>query len=70
VDEHGAEPGSRASLPERCQVGRIVVGEAPGTRALDEELDGVGVDVDGAVDRFLDPASTVGSEQHGVNLAS
>ena len=50
----GLEKGS--GEPNRAKVGRIVVGEAPRPRALDEELDGVGVDLPGALDRLLDPA--------------
>ena len=70
MDEHGAEPGLVAALAERGQVGGVVIGEAPGARALDEELDRVGADLDGAVDRLLDAASAVGAEEHAVTLAS
>ena len=70
MDEHGAEPGLGAALAERREVDRVVVGEAPCARALHEELDGVGFDLDGTVDRLLDPASAVGAEEHGDNLAA
>jgi hypothetical protein len=41
-----------------------MVREAPGARALDEELYRVGADLGRAVNRALDAASAVGPEEH------
>jgi hypothetical protein len=70
VDEDAAEAGLVAAGAERGQFGRVVVGEPPRPGALDEELQGVGADLGRAVDRLLDPARAVGSEDHEENLAS
>ena len=66
VDEHAADPELRAPLAERGEVGRVVVGEAPRPRALDEELHRVDAELAGAVERLLDPAGAVGADQHAL----
>jgi len=53
-----------ALLAERGEIGRIVLGKAPGARALHEELDCVGADLDAAPERALDAAGAMGPEDH------
>src|SRR5215831_2894754 len=55
---------------ERLEVFRVVIREVPGARALDEELDAIGVHPFGLVERLLDPARTMSSEQHLSNLTA
>ncbi len=54
-----------AAVAARGEDVGIVIRETPRARALDEELYRVGADLHRAVDRPLDPASAVGSEEHG-----
>ena len=46
-----------------------VHGEPPHPGALREELDGVGADLDRVVERALDPAGAVSTEDHPATLA-
>ena len=64
MDERGADPARLASLAKRLENRRVVVGKAPGAVGLREELDGVGADLDGAVDGALDTAAAMPADQH------
>ena len=69
MDEDGAQaPTSSRRVRHPGENVGVVIREAPGARALDEELHGIGVDLHGAVDRPLDAASAVGPEEHAVTL--
>ena len=68
VDEHGAHAHLVAARAAGGEHLGVVIGEAPGARALDEELNRVRADLDGAIDRPLDAASAVGPEEHAVTL--
>ena len=57
-------PVRGASFAERRVRLRVWRRRAPRARALREELDGVGADLDRAVERALDSARTVGSKEH------
>ena len=57
-------PPRLASLAKRGENRRVVVGKAPGAVRLREELDGVGADLDGAVDGALDAPPAVSADQH------
>ena len=65
MDDDRADPELAPPLAERGEVGRVVVGEAPGARALDEELERIGSDLVRALERLLDPAGAVSAEEHG-----
>ena len=67
---HNAELRLRLALPEALEVLRLVIRETPGARALDEELNDVGVHVDRVVQRLLDPTRAVRAEQHGSTLTA
>ena len=53
MHEDRAQAGLPTLFAEALERLRVVLREAPGARALDEELDGVGADLDGAVERAL-----------------
>ena len=58
-------PGRFPALPEGGEVGGVVLREAPRPRALCEELDRVGADLDRPVERPLDASRAVGAGDHG-----
>ena len=51
-------------LAKRCEDRRIVVGKAPCAVGLREELERVGADLHGSVDRAFDAASAMPADQH------
>ena len=57
-------PAPRGALAKPLEVGRVVVREPPGPRALDEELHRVRADLRRPLERLLDPARAVRAEQH------
>src|SRR4029079_15719694 len=64
VDDDGPDPELLPALAERGQVLRVVVGEAPRARALDEELQRVGPALGRPLEGRLYPAGAVGAVQH------
>jgi hypothetical protein len=70
VHEHGADPRLGAPLPKAREILLGVLREAPGTRALREQLHRVRPDLDRPVESALDPSSTVGAEQHDARLTA
>ena len=56
VHQHRPDPRLGAELPEAGQILLRMLGEAPRTRTLREQLHGVGPDLDRPVERALDPA--------------
>src|SRR5439155_11605901 len=54
--------------PERLEIGRVVLGEPPGARALDEELHDLCAHRRSVVERLLHTPGTMGTEQHASNL--
>ena len=64
VDEDRADVRLLAALAEALEVGRIVLGEAPGARTLREELQRLGAHLRRAVEAALDPASAMSPEKH------
>ena len=64
MDERGADADLLTALAERRKHLRVVVGKAPGAVGLREELDRVGADLDGAVERTFDAASAMPAYQH------
>ncbi len=70
VDEDAADPELGAALAEGREVGRVVLGKAPGAGALDEELDRVDLELGRAVERLRDPAGAVSAEQHVPDASS
>ena len=70
MHEHRADPRLRAALPEARQILLRMLGEPPRARALREQLHRVRPDLDRPVERALDPASTVGAEEHAARLTA
>jgi hypothetical protein len=64
VDKRRAESELLAPLAEPREIGGVVLREAPGARALDEELHRVGADLGRPLERTLDPARAMGSDDH------
>src|SRR5262249_33717605 len=64
VHENGADAELDTPLAEGLEVLRVVVREPPCPRTLDEELQRIHVELSAPVERFLDPAGTVGAEEH------
>ena len=64
MDERCADLARLSFLAKRCENRRVVVGKAPCTVGLREELERVGADLDGAVDGAFDAASAMPADQH------
>ena len=64
MDECRADTSRLAFLAKRLEQGRVVVGKAPGAVGLREELEGVGADLESAVDGALDAATAMSADQH------
>ncbi len=64
MDERRADATRLAFLAKRLEQGRVVVGKAPGAVGLREELEGVGADLEGAVDGALDASTAMPADQH------
>src|SRR5262245_19833839 len=67
-----AHPGVGALLAEALEALRVVVRRPPRARALGEDLHRVGTEVDGTVDRLVDPTGggDVRADQHQRSQAS
>src|SRR4029079_18472252 len=64
VDEDRADPELEAAFAKGVEILRVVFGEPPCTRALDEELERVSVELARAIERLLDSSGTVSAVQH------
>src|SRR5206468_12919899 len=70
VDRDRPDPELLAPGAKGLEVGRVVIGEAPGARALHEELHRVHSELLGSVERLLDPARAVAAKQHAITIAA
>ena len=64
VDERCADADLLAFLAKHLEDRRVMVGKAPCTVGLCEELEGVSADLDGAVDGAFDTAPAMSADQH------
>src|SRR6266550_3359763 len=64
------DAGVLAFRPELLEIRRVVLGESPGARALDEELHRLRAHRRAVVERLLDTSRAVGTEQHASNLTA
>src|SRR4029078_12652157 len=67
VDGDRTDPELLAPLAEGLEVGGIVVGVAPGARALREQLHRVHPEGVRVLERLLDPARAVAAEEHAAD---
>ena len=70
MDDPRLHPGGLRALRKRRQHLRVVVGEAPRPRALDEELERVGADRLRALRRGLHAAADMAAEEHAPTIVT